>query len=181
LLTHGYSSGDLLVAVHPGGSSRLKRWSIDSFEAMADTAAQEFGARILWLVDPSGTGADATLPNDAIRAKPSLRELIALLSRCDLLVCNDGGPMHLAAALGISTFAVYSWGKPEWWRPPFGSVRHAWIQRDDITCRPCAGHCIFPEPICLTGLTLGTALTALRTELRMLRSDGGARIHASSL
>lgn len=171
LRREGYADGDLLVAIHPGGSSRLKRWPLESFEALAASAAHEFGVRILWLVDPKGTGINSTLPQGSIRARPpSLRELMALLSRSDLLVCNDGGPMHLAAALGVPTFAVYSWGKPEWWRP-FGSVRHSWVQRDDITCRPCAGHCIFSEPICLTGLSLETVWEALRAELVAIRSS----------
>lgn len=169
LRSGGHTDGDFLVAVHPGGSSSLKRWRLESFEELAATAAREFGARILWLVDPKGTGGNATLPAGSIRARPaSLRELMALLSRSDLLVCNDGGPMHLAAALGVPTFAVYSWGKPEWWQP-VGGGRHSWVRREDITCRPCAGHCIFSEPICLTGLRLETVADALRAELAAIR------------
>ena len=145
----GREKDEKLIAIHPGGSSRLKRWSLQHFEALAEIAAAETGARILWLVDPTGTGSDAKLPAGSILARPSLRELIALLSHCDLLVSNDGGPMHLAAALGVPTFAVYSWGKPEWWKP-YALASHSWVQREDITCRPCAGHCIFDEPICLT-------------------------------
>jgi ADP-heptose:LPS heptosyltransferase len=169
LRSEGYIDGELLVAMHPGGSSRLKRWPVESFEALAASAEEEFGARILWLIDPKGTGLNANLPKGSIVARPSsLRELMGLLAVAKLLVCNDGGPMHLAAALGVPTFAVYSWGKPEWWRPA-GGGRHTWVRREDITCRPCAGHCIFSEPICLTGLTLGTVLDALRAELAAIR------------
>jgi ADP-heptose:LPS heptosyltransferase len=157
-----------LVAVHPGGSSRLKKWSLEHFEALAEIAATETHARILWLVDPAGTGSEATLPAGSIVARPSLRELIALLSQCDLLVSNDGGPMHLAAALGVPTFAVYSWGKPEWWKP-YASASHSWVQREDITCRPCAGHCIFDEPICLTGLSLDVVAKSFRETVRPAR------------
>lgn len=165
----GHVEGEMLVAIHPGGSSRLKRWGLESFEALAASVEHEFGARVLWLVDPKGTGLNVKLPNGSIRARPSsLRELMALLHAAKLLVCNDGGPMHLAAALGVPTFAVYSWGKPEWWRP-VGSGRHSWVQRNDITCRPCAGHCIFSEPICLTGLSLETVRDKLRAELATIR------------
>jgi ADP-heptose:LPS heptosyltransferase len=164
----GRGENDTLIAIHPGGSSRLKRWSLEHFEALARIAADDIGARILWIVDPAGTGADSRLPPGSIVAKPSLRELIALLSESRFLVSNDGGPMHLAAALGVPTFAVYSWGKPEWWKP-YGAVRHTWIQREDITCRPCAGHCIFSEPICLTGLTLDVVAKAFRSELATMQ------------
>ena len=164
----GHKDDEKLFAIHPGGSSRLKRWSLEHFEALAEIAAAETGARILWLVDPAGTGSDAELPSGSILARPSLRELIALLSRCDLLVSNDGGPMHLAAALGVPTFAVYSWGKPEWWKPYTGAS-HSWVQREDITCRPCAGHCIFDEPICLTGLSLDVVAKSFRETIRPAR------------
>jgi heptosyltransferase-2 len=165
----GRGENDTLIAIHPGGSSRLKRWSLEHFEVLARIAA-DIGARVLWIVDPAGTGAKSHLPSGSIVATPSLRELIALLSVSQLLVSNDGGPMHLAAALGVPTFAVYSWGKPEWWKP-FGAVRHTWIQREDITCRPCAGHCIFTEPICLTGLTLDVVAKAFRSELATMQSQ----------
>ena len=166
----GLAKDETLIALHPGGSSRLKRWPLEHFERLAGIAANDIGARILWIVDPAGTGADSKLPSGSIVAKPSLRELIALLSESQLLVSNDGGPMHLAAALGVPTFAVYSWGKPEWWKP-YGAVRHTWIQREDITCRPCAGHCIFTEPICLTGLTLDVVAKAFRSELATMQSQ----------
>ena len=161
----GVSSDDILVAIHPGGSSRLKRWPVEHFAALANAVVKETAARVVWIVDPAGTGKDATLPPDSIVVRPSLRELIALFSRCQLVVSNDGGPMHLAAGLGIPTFAVYSWGKPEWWKP-YGTAPHSWIQREDITCRPCAGHCVFDEPICLTGLSYGAVEQSLITALR---------------
>lgn len=173
----GRGKDGTLIAIHPGGSSRLKRWSLEHFEALARIAADDIGARVLWIVDPAGTGADSPLPTGSIVAKPSLRELIALLSESQLLVSNDGGPMHLAAALGVPTFAIYSWGKPEWWKP-YGAVRHTWVQREDITCRPCAGHCIFSEPICLTGLSLDVVAKAFRSELAAMRSQPGQPLSA---
>jgi len=170
LHSKGVQPDDFLIAVHPGGSSRLKRWPLESFQALAALASTEFDARILWIVDPSGTGADGKLPKGSISVRPSLRQLLALLEQSRLLVCNDGGPMHLAAGVGTATFAVFSWGKPEWWQP-LGSVRHAFVQRMDITCRPCCGHCIYSEPICLTGLRFGTVATALESELRAQASS----------
>ena len=46
-----------------------------------------------------------------------LRELIALLPRCDVLVCNDSGPMHIAGALGVPTVAVFGSGIEQWFSP----------------------------------------------------------------
>ncbi|MEX1113231.1 MAG: glycosyltransferase family 9 protein, partial [Patescibacteria group bacterium] len=164
LREQGIGSGDIVVAVHPGGSSHLKRWSLESFLALAEIAALEFHARVLWIVDPAGTGANADLPSGAVRVRPTLRQLFALLERSSMLACNDGGPMHLAAAVGTPTFAIYSWGKPEWWQPS-GPTRHASVLRTDIACRPCSGHCIFAEPICLTGLGIDAVTPRFRSAL----------------
>lgn len=164
LRERGVGPSDFVVAVHPGGSSHLKRWPIESFRALADIAATEFRGRVLWVIDPAGTGADAELPEGVVRVSPTLRQLLALLEQSDLLLCNDGGPMHLAAAVGTPTFAIFSWGKPEWWQPR-GPARHTSVLRTDITCRPCSGHCIFAEPVCLTGLGVDAVAGAFRTEL----------------
>lgn len=178
LRQNGISDDDRMVAIHPGGSSRLKRWPVEHFEALAWTAVKESGARIVWILDPAGTGIDARLPERSIVVRPSLRELIALFSRCQLVVSNDGGPMHLAAALGVPTFAVYSWGKPEWWKP-YGTAAHSWINREDITCRPCAGNCIFHEPICLTGLSYAAVEQSLIRALTEVRPTASARLRFS--
>ena len=170
LRQHGRSSGDTLVAIHPGGSSRLKRWPVEYFESLARIATTEGNARVLWVIDPAGTGADARLPEGSILARPSLRELIALFAESNLLVSNDGGPMHLAGALGIPTFTVYSWGNPEWWRP-YSVATHSFVRREDITCRPCAGHCIFAEPICLTGLSYESVERQFRLMLPHLQDS----------
>jgi heptosyltransferase-2 len=166
----GVSRDQVLIAVHPGGSSRLKRWPVEHFVALAHLAAAHPNTRILWIIDPSGTGADAELPAGSIVARPSLRELIALLAECRLLVSNDGGPMHLAGALEIPTFAVYSWGNPAWWRP-YLDRQHSFVRREDIECRPCAGHCVFAEPICLTGLEFDAVARQLRSVLAAMRSE----------
>jgi ADP-heptose:LPS heptosyltransferase len=50
-------------------------------------------------------------------AKVDLREMIALLERCDVLLCNDSGPMHLAGALGVPTVAVFGSGIPRLFAP----------------------------------------------------------------
>jgi ADP-heptose:LPS heptosyltransferase len=43
--------------------------------------------------------------------------MIALIDRCDLLVCNDSGPMHIAGALGIPVVAVFLTGIDRWFSP----------------------------------------------------------------
>ena len=49
--------------------------------------------------------------------RPSLRELMAQLSCCDVLICNDSGPMHIADAFGVPVVAIFEIGNPQWFGP----------------------------------------------------------------
>ncbi len=40
------------------------------------------------------------------------------MKKCSLFVCNDTGVLHVAAALGVKTFAVFGKGSPALWNPP---------------------------------------------------------------
>ena len=64
----------------------------------------------------------------------SLRQLLALMARCRLIVANDSGPMHLAAALGIPLVAIFG-STDERATGPVGT-RVRIVQRD-VECSPC--------------------------------------------
>ncbi|HTY08495.1 MAG TPA: glycosyltransferase family 9 protein, partial [Candidatus Edwardsbacteria bacterium] len=58
----------------------------------------------------------------------SIRELAAVVSHLKLMICNDTGVMHLSAAVGAPTFAIFGRSEPELWRPlnkKFHGVRGA--------------------------------------------------------
>ena len=117
----GIAPRDLIVALHVGGRHPTKRWQEERFAEVADTLAETYGARIVVLVDPEGHGAHLPLRTPACYLTPSLRELMAFIGSCDLLLCNDGAPMHIADALGVPVVAVFTSGNPKWYGP---SGRH---------------------------------------------------------
>ena len=64
----------------------------------------------------------------------SLRQLLALMARCRLIIANDSGPMHLAAALGVPLIAIFG-STDERATGPIGSrVR---VVKRDVECSPC--------------------------------------------
>jgi ADP-heptose:LPS heptosyltransferase len=113
----GIAPRDLIVAVHVGASHADKRWPMDRFALVADSLADTYGARIVVLVDPQGHGANLTLRNPACYVQPNLRELMGLIGSCDLLICNDSGPMHIADALGVPVVGIFTTGNPRWYGP----------------------------------------------------------------
>ena len=117
LRASGVSPGTLLVGVHPGASVAEKRWPLDRFSEVAASLTRRDGARVLAFIDPQGYGAALAEVSGVIPAKVGLRELMALIERCRLLVCNDSGPMHIAGALGVPTVAIFGTGINLWFAP----------------------------------------------------------------
>jgi ADP-heptose:LPS heptosyltransferase len=117
LRSHGIQSGDTVVGVHPGASVGRRRWPLESFAAVADGLAERHGTKTVVFVDPEGSGANISLNGGVVIARGSLREFMALVSLCDLFICNDSGPMHIADALGVRVVGVFTTGNPVWHRP----------------------------------------------------------------
>lgn len=119
LVRHGHRPGELLIGIHAGGSgfNGAKRWAPDGFAWVARHLASAGDTRNIRLVFFGGH-ADGELARAIVQAgvpdgfidtcgRVSLSETIGLLSRLDLFVGNDSGPLHLAAALGVPVVGIY--------------------------------------------------------------------------
>ncbi len=115
--SHGVSANDRVVGIHPGASVAGKRWPLDGFVEVAAAIAHRSDVRVLAFVEPGGYGDSVARVEGVIAAKVNLRELVALIQRCDVLVCNDSGPMHIAGALGVPTVSVFGSGIQQWFSP----------------------------------------------------------------
>lgn len=146
------------IAVFPGSGlySTARRWPPAAFAQVADALQAEGGQVIL-----VGRASDQTVDvARAMRRPPTLDltdqgdlpTLAAVLARVDLLLTNDGGPMHLAAAVGTPVVAVFGpsnaeaygpWDAgqpPRQWPPrsdaPATRSRHT-VVRLGLGCQPC--------------------------------------------
>lgn len=105
-------SGKPLVVVQPGASDRRRRWPPARFAAVADALAQA-GA----VIAVNGTADEAPLVRATLEAmhhaafdlggRLSLAGLCGLIERAALVVANDTGPLHLAAAIGTPSVGIY--------------------------------------------------------------------------
>lgn len=115
LAAHGIAPGETVVAIHGGARDIRRRWPMESFARVAQSLVSRHGARIVLFLEPGTEDpgievADATL-------RTTLREMMAILTQCNLLLCNDSGPMHIADALDVPIVAVFLTGNPVWHRP----------------------------------------------------------------
>ena len=138
----GITPDDFVVGIHPGGSSFDKRWPEGSYAQIADQLVREYNARILILRGPREAELDRnirqSMQSASIAYAPkSIRELAALLKQCNLVVCNDSGPMHIAAALDVPMVTLFGPTDHVVWKPLSDK---ATVVRRDMPCWPCSAH-----------------------------------------
>lgn len=140
--------GSPRVGFHPGAANPLKCWPLESFVELAVGLAGTGDARPALVVFDSprerGRGAAlcAGLAARGVEAgllpAGGIEWFAALCSHLDLLVCNDSGVMHIAAALGVSTLSFHSLGWPQEWAPRGDRAVALWAPRE-IAAIPLAG------------------------------------------
>jgi ADP-heptose:LPS heptosyltransferase len=170
LAERGVQPDELLIGIHPGARSTVRQWGEENFIAVADRLSAKFPARILWFQDP-GQSPSAPIPSQSIALSLSLRQFMAVLSHCKMLICNDSGPMHIATALGVPVVGIFGPGEPAWWGP-LGDGNHVVI-RPEFWCRPCFDYCIFDQPYCLRLVTVESVYEAAAEALRAISTAAG--------
>jgi heptosyltransferase-2 len=165
----GVRNGDLIVGIHPGAGSPTREWGGSRYQEVARQLIDRFGAKVLWFTIP-GWKELIPLGANLIQVALPLEQFLAVLSHCRLLVCNDSGPMHVAAGLGIPVVAIFGPNYPEW-VGPLGSG-HQIVIRHDIPCRPCHDRCHFSEQYCLTLISVDRVVQACA---KVIESLGVAR------
>ncbi|MBI3610830.1 MAG: glycosyltransferase family 9 protein [Nitrospirae bacterium] len=113
----GDSRRDSVAAVNPGASWPSKRWMPDRYARAADRLVKEQGTRILILWGPgerplAESVARAMSEKSVIAPETDLKQLMALIKRCRLLITGDTGPLHISAALGVPTVALFGPSDP---------------------------------------------------------------------
>ena len=147
--------GAPLVVVHVGASAPSRRWPPERFGQAADAIAAATGARIVF----TGSAGEAPLvesaraamraPSSSLAGRLSLGELGALVARARLVLTNNSGPAHLAAALGTPVVDLYALTNPQHtpWQVPARVLSH------DVPCRHCLrSRCPQGHHACLLGV-----------------------------
>ena len=180
LLADGRGDPAPLVILHPGANWPHKRWMPERFAALGDELAQRCGARLVITGGPDDREAAEAIaqrmqrPATVLAGKTTLRGLAACLARAQLVVSNDTGVLHLAAALGRPVVALYGPTSPAI-TGPLGDPRRITILHHAECCPtiPCyqPHHPAHPGMASISVEEASDAATAL---LASTRSDQGA-------
>ena len=134
--------GPVVIGINPSGGRRLKQWDPDRFVQTATRLARAHHATVALIGAPD----DRPLVNAVIDALPEdvhvidfagqldLVGLAALCERMTVLITGDTGPLHLAAAVGTATVAIFGPSDPRRYAPLAPTSR---VVRTELWCRPC--------------------------------------------
>ena len=177
LALSGCLSGSPAVVIHPGTSesAAFKRWPPERFAQVADALVRQRGADVLVSYGPEDKRlAERVVAAMAERgclapATADLRQLAHLLSRADLFVGCDSGPLHIASALKVPTVALFGPKDPVQTGP---YCSRSVVVTGTAPCRPCTRRSC-RDPLCMNTIA---AEAVIEAALQVL--DGGGQCRA---
>jgi ADP-heptose:LPS heptosyltransferase len=130
------------AVIHPGSQLPSRRWPPERFAEVADELARRGHDIVVTGVESEGPVVEkvkSAMRHSAVDlcGRTRLGGLAALIARARLLVCNDTGVSHLAAALGTPSVVIACGSDPERWAPLNRELHR--VLAHEVECRPC-GH-----------------------------------------
>jgi lipopolysaccharide heptosyltransferase II len=166
LAAHGIGPRTPWIVLHPGATAASRRYPPERFARIANVLAQRYDCPVLVTGAPGEAElvAQVCAPGQAagqrvfnLAGALVLGELAALIEGAALLVSNNSGPVHLAAATQTPVVDLYALTNPQHtpWAVPHAVLSH------DVPCRYCyRSVCPLGHQACLTGVTEDEVIAA---------------------
>lgn len=144
LLEQKVKKDDIVVGMHPGAKWETKRWDEEKFEQVCQALVQNSNCRIMLIGDTSDQILIEKISQDISDAKLikaiglPLGRFMSLIQRCDCLVTNDSGPLHVAQALQVPVAAIFGPTHPKLGFAPRGYKNV--VLGANVICSPCSLH-----------------------------------------
>jgi len=141
-------TAERLIAIIPGGGASwgktaiYKQWPAENFANVADELISKYGFKVMFLGGPDDLDvccnvSDLTYNKPmVVCGKTDLLQFVSLIKKCRLVICNDGGPLHIAVAAGVKTISLFGPVDENVYGPYPPSLDHI-VMKEDISCRPC--------------------------------------------
>ncbi len=133
-------SGSSLIGLSPSGGWESKRCTPGKFAEIADKVIEKFDSDIILLWGPEDKGdvdkIIKLMENDVICAPATtINQMAAFISKCDMFIANDSGPMHISTAVETPTLSIHGPTSPLL-QGPYGE-QHEWVRLNELDCIEC--------------------------------------------
>src|SRR5262245_52047873 len=163
----GTSGAAPLILLNPGAQfGAAKCWLPEYFAQLADRFVDELGATVMLSAAPKERPIVEAIAQhmkhaavDLSRAGMDLGSLKEITRRCDLMVTNDTGPRHIAAAFDVPVVTIFGPTHPEWTEIYFSKERKVAVK---VFCGPCQKKTCPLDHRCMTRLTPAMVFDASR-------------------
>jgi heptosyltransferase II len=164
LSAEGIPTGTAFMVLNPGAAyGSAKRWHEERFADAADGLSCEFHFQVALIGSERERSIAERIrdrmkgPAAILNGKTPLETLIGVLAESSLMITNDSGPMHIAAALGVPTVAVFG-STDERVTGPYGPRTR--IVKYPVECSPCLLRDCPIDHRCMNGVTVDKVCTA---------------------
>lgn len=168
LYQRGYVAGKRLIGINPGAAyGSAKCWPAERYRLVAERLLEDPDTYVVFFGDSSNVplvkGICQGMSKRAMNLAgiTSLRELMALIKDCDLLLTNDSGPMHIAAALGTPIVALFGSTDDQATGPYQGGV----VINKRVACSPCFKRTCPIDFRCMLSITVEEVVDAIIKKL----------------
>lgn len=152
--------GSPLIVLNPGAQyGAAKCWLPEHFAQLGDRFVDDLGATVLISAAPKERGiVDAIMSRmkhaavDLSRAGTTLGAMKEIVRRCDLMVTNDTGPRHIAAAFDVPVVTIFGPTHPQWTEIYYAKERQVAVK---VFCGPCQKKLCPLDHRCMTRITPG--------------------------
>jgi lipopolysaccharide heptosyltransferase I len=156
--------GVAYAVLMPGTNWETKRWPIERFAALVAPLKDQFGLETVVAGASTDVALAAKIPAAYnLAGQTNLRQIVALLERAKLVIGNDTGPMHMAAALGVPLVTPYGPTDPAR-TGPFGRLDS--VVRLEMPCSPCFSRTCSHRS-CMTWLKTDSILESAKTQIEL--------------
>lgn len=178
-----WKEGRSLVAVNPntGEMALERRWPQERISEFLKNLCATHDANVILTGSKSERAYVAALVEDSglddriidLAGEIGIDELVALFDRCDVVVTNDSGPLHIAAAVGASVVALFGPETPTLYGPLRSRPeQHHQVHYRRMSCSPCMFvhdnkvlSCWFAQAECMSGIAADDVLASVSERL----------------
>ncbi len=156
MVKHGVKD-TFLIGMHPGASMPVRNWKHypellellntkipdASFLIFEGPKEKETAAQMSAAAQKAGAAA--------VRVRKKIKDYMNLIGSCDIVICNDSGAGHIAAAMGVKTYVIFGPALPEEVRPYKESGVYC-FSFQELSCKPCRMGTCRNHGACLEGI-----------------------------